>query len=272
MEDWDWEGLQTAPDIEPDTAEKVRQLGLKRRQNFTLHAFLRLVIPEHWARYRDLDLLIAPRENHTDYIVWLTGLSPEPNSIDALTLAVTEEPCLILDVGANSGTYAIPLARAAVPGSAVLAFEPNPVMAARLRQSIDRNGLSDKITVHECAISDQSGEALLYLAGTNFGEASLNAGNGTAENTLSVRKAALLDFIDAAETRPIVLKIDIEGHEDRALMPLLEQADDHLLPRVMMVETRHRNKWRRNLGKRLKQLSYWDLLQTEGNTMYMRIN
>lgn len=67
---------------------------------------------------------------------------------------------VVLDVGAHVGFYAL-LAAQANPAACVLAFEPLPSAAARLRRNVAENGVSN-VEVFECALGDQKGTARLF--------------------------------------------------------------------------------------------------------------
>ena len=115
-----------------------------------------------------------------------------------------------VDAGAHVGHWAI---RASSLYKKVVAFEPEPEANLVLRRNISRNHLNN-ISVFQLALSDHSGQALLY----DYGFSSMHtirpfyspdtkvAGN----RTVPVRR--LDDFI-VHLFRPMVLKIDVEGSE-----------------------------------------------------------
>lgn len=70
------------------------------------------------------------------------------------------EPLQVLDVGSHVGAFATNLATAA-PKLRVECYEPSPDTAQYLRRNVERNGLSERVRVHEAALSDSEGEALL---------------------------------------------------------------------------------------------------------------
>ncbi len=67
-----------------------------------------------------------------------------------------------LDVGANLGYFSLIMADRVGSHGHVHAFEPNPPIAARLRQTLAINGFGQNSTVHQVALSDADcDEALL---------------------------------------------------------------------------------------------------------------
>lgn len=67
---------------------------------------------------------------------------------------------VVLDVGAHVGFYAL-LAAHANPSARVLAFEPLPSAAARLRRNVAENGVTN-VELFECALGDEKGTARLF--------------------------------------------------------------------------------------------------------------
>jgi hypothetical protein len=66
---------------------------------------------------------------------------------------------LILDVGANTGVYAL-AAAALAPDAEVVAFEPVARMADRLAHNISLNGFP--VSIERAAVTDHSGTVTIY--------------------------------------------------------------------------------------------------------------
>lgn len=128
-----------------------------------------------------------------------------------------------LDAGANIGHMTSLLAYAVGPAGRVLAFEPHPVVFARLATNVARWSAAPGAAtydIHQAGISDSDGMATLATDAfeVNQGSASLEPltrrRGGVDAHTVPV---ARLDTV-LAETGGVgVMKIDIEGHELRAL-------------------------------------------------------
>lgn len=136
----------------------------------------------------------------------------------ALARLAAQRPGTVIDVGANIGTFAIPLALAA-PQSRVLCFEAQRYVAYQLCGAVVLNGLA-RIHVHHLGVGEQEGTIEVtmpnYAAEPNVGAMSIDPevnalrGSTTQGERESVRMIAL-DSLDVTDLR--LLKIDVEGME-----------------------------------------------------------
>jgi protein O-GlcNAc transferase len=145
---------------------------------------------------------------------------------------------VVVDAGANHGVYALSSALHVGRAGRVVAFEPQPVVAARLRCSAEANGFSALVVV-EAALSSAPGEATFHLGGsTELG--SLQSGADATGTTIRVRVGMLDEELSALGVRDVsFMKLDVEGEEVRAL-----EGARGLLARdepLVMVELRHGN-------------------------------
>ena len=69
-----------------------------------------------------------------------------------------------VDLGANLGVFTLLGAKLVRPNGRVYAFEPEPANYSLLGKNIQANGYDDTVLAAPYAISDQSGEATLFLA------------------------------------------------------------------------------------------------------------
>jgi FkbM family methyltransferase len=126
---------------------------------------------------------------------------------------------VVFDIGANAGIYS--LAAAAVqPEATIHAFEPTPEIADRLRATAALNALRG-VHVHELAVSAETGSARLIRCrgslGTNEGMNYITTAPADSQ-AASIRTVSLDNFCeDHAIDRIDLLKMDIQGHEPRAL-------------------------------------------------------
>lgn len=127
---------------------------------------------------------------------------------------------LALDVGANIGLMTSALASAVGPAGRVISFEPHPALIQKLQHNVDLwRQLNDwhHVNVYPVALSDGDGSATLNLPASfsgNQGRATLEELDDGERITIQTRK---LDGLISPNDFIGVMKIDVEGHEYRAL-------------------------------------------------------
>lgn len=198
--------------------------------------------------YPGFALRLYPRENHADSKCYARpGLCdlPEEAAIARCAAGSPDDRFIMVDVGANTGTYSVLsaiLARQAGKKPHITCIEANPKTQMRLATNLHFSGLEACAKIVPCAVSDTSGTVMLDVAQWNLGSVKVTeaAGSLTGKKLISVPARTLLDVVRAAELARIdFLKIDIEGHEVPALGPFLETVPKDLLPRMVLAETKH---------------------------------
>jgi FkbM family methyltransferase len=137
------------------------------------------------------------------YAEWLLNGGEEEA---ALLPSLCDRRLVSVDIGANLGGYTWLLRRFS---KSVIAFEPNPDLAARLTRLMR---VAPSVTVHNCALSDSDGTVVLRIP-DDHGRSTLEAANTlhgreTREVPVPARR---LDGIVLG--RVGFIKIDVEGHE-----------------------------------------------------------
>lgn len=120
-----------------------------------------------------------------------------------------------LDVGANQGLYTEVMLR---KGERVVAFEPNPTVAAMLRGNLQ----TDKLFVVQMAVSDREGEIEFYLderpkMGGCASSVYLLKGLEAHTKKNPVSCTTLDIFCGQHSLIPNLIKIDVEGHEPHVI-------------------------------------------------------
>ena len=202
--------------------------------------------------------MLNATNNLAERRMWLNGKRNNPASVGRLTLLVAGKRALVFDIGANVGTYTLPLATEADSGSKVVAFEPNPNLARRLRENIRLNGLDGVATVEEVALGASSHMGVLNLDADNLGKASLHSIRPTASASISVPVEPLKGYLPETmyDYEIFLIKIDVEGYEDEVLIPFLSESRRDELPEAIMLEIIHRDRWRADLFWCLDELGY----------------
>jgi FkbM family methyltransferase len=161
---------------------------------------------------------VSMKNNFTSFAVAVLG-ERDPDVMRFLRRWV-RPGFIALDVGANIGTYAIPLARLVGPTGRVVAFEPNRPTCACLRQNVRQNRLGN-IRVVRAAVGEHPGHSDLVVNAENFGEVHLAPAATTPEAAIT-RARVVVTTLDAecarlALPRVDFIKIDVEGFELAAL-------------------------------------------------------
>jgi FkbM family methyltransferase len=153
-----------------------------------------------------------------------------------------ESGSVFYDIGANVGTYTV---YAGVSGKAskVMAFEPEASNYALLNKNIVVNGLGDKVTAINLAVSDVRAMDYLHLASLDTGAAmhsfgSTPSGHGYDGGTMF--KQGMLSFsVDEFIATfnppfPNYIKIDVDGLEKRILNGAQKTLRDSRMKSVLL--------------------------------------
>lgn len=126
-----------------------------------------------------------------------------------------------IDVGANVGFYTNLLARKLRHGR-VLAIEPTPNAAAKLRANIERNGIAARTLVYEGVASDREGiRSLNTIAGkeeySSLGQLRHPSILNEKFETKEVQSSTIDALVERYQLNPGFIKIDVEGVEHEVL-------------------------------------------------------
>ena len=235
-----------------------------------------------WQRKRVMKTLDGPLDLRLDGIkmrvVLMNNVSERsfvfmPWRFDALErdlmLKLLPKDGVLVDIGANAGIYSCLAAKHLGQSGVVVAIEPNPEMLERLRFNLDAT-LADcadkpRIEIQPIAVSDDSGSMAFYVNRENLGASSLTDDqNG---QRIKVESRPLLAVIDELKLSRIhVLKCDIEGCEDRALVPFFTDAPNHVLPDCVIIEN-NPDQWQQPLLETIKQRGYLESHRTRMNVV-----
>ena len=136
------------------------------------------------------------------------GVEPEL----AMLRELVPTACTAIDAGANRGYYSWALSRV---GATVEAFEPNPVLARFAQAKLGR-----RARLHEVALSDRDGVAILYVPRRASGSSLHiigNLGNVYAHDSVDEIQVRLATLDSYGFENVGFLKIDVEGSEMEVL-------------------------------------------------------
>jgi FkbM family methyltransferase len=163
------------------------------------------------------------------------------NDIHQLALKLLiNEPCgAVLDIGANLGTFCVPLAQK-IPQLKFHAFEPQRIIYYQLCANVIINSLGNVYT-YEAGLSNQEADIELevpdYMVETNIGAFSID--KEVRENeyecqTKGSKEKMILMTLDSVGFENVrLIKIDVEGHELEVLRGGIETIKRNNYPPII---------------------------------------
>jgi FkbM family methyltransferase len=160
----------------------------------------------------EMNILDHPNSNAAYWIE--QELNAGGYALDSLNI---NENDIILDVGANTGIFAIYMNKRF--GCEVISFEPIKSIYENAEMNLRLNGV-DRVKIHNCAItSEDGGEIEISLDEFNSGGSSAFKIN----NSIKCRTETLIKYIEENKNLKM-LKIDCEGGEYEIIPSII----DHL--------------------------------------------
>ena len=215
-----------------------------------------------------MNLRLYPAENYCDRVLFARRTLPEAAEHHAL-VPLLKPGMTFVDIGANVGSYSCFVGTRCGGDVTILAFEPHPRTFQKLLFNLAANQLPTG-DVRNCGVGPQAMELDLWSdGGSNIGHTSMLK-EGTANAAVSVRVPVVrLDeaLANAGVAAIDLLKIDIEGFEDRALAPFFDAADPALYPAHILIEIAHAHLWERDLMVMLQERGYWEIFVTPENRL-----
>lgn len=126
---------------------------------------------------------------------------------------------LFIDVGANIGAYTV-LASAAI-GARSVCFEPNPGTFAWLSKNIHLNHIEQIVEVHNSCVGAAAGIVHLDVSGGDMGtghHVSFSTATPDGEPSFKTIQTPMVTLDEClAGSKPLLIKIDVEGFESTVL-------------------------------------------------------
>lgn len=150
--------------------------------------------------------------------VFWKGIKGWESTTMKLWIELSKQSGIILDIGANTGIYAL-VSQASNPVSKIFAFEPVKRVFDKLSYNIKING--NKIFLFEKAVSSYSGKAIIYdkpIEHIYSVTVNKDISGGINSIPVEINVITLDDFIEENNLNKIdLLKIDVETHEAEVL-------------------------------------------------------
>ena len=212
-------------------------------RNFVYKAFLKFATKKQRdgifdVNVADINVRLCPEASGTDAKFLRRGKYIDFQEWQALAQSCrSAETPVFIDIGANIGMYSLLLAKE-VPGLRVFAIEPHPGIYQQLKYNCSLNPAFN-IHMRDYAVSDTQGKVMMKTGSTEISTSRIDE-----EGDLEVECITLADVVERENLTKInALKIDVEGYEDRVLLPYLRQASDSMLPDAIVVEVITSEHW-----------------------------
>lgn len=175
---------------------------------------------------------LFPLDNSVERALLMRPSKVYPRDLVFLRKAVGRVPILI-DVGANIGAMSLPLAR--MPGVQIIAVDAGPVALSRLRFNVAANQLGN-FRIDGSALSDTNSTISFFANSRDLKLSGIGA-KDVAGETINVQCKTMTALLSEHEiTQPFVLKIDVEFHEDKVLMPFFSSTPQERWPAHVLIE------------------------------------
>jgi FkbM family methyltransferase len=122
-------------------------------------------------------------------------------------------PTRIVDCGAHIGMFTL-LAAARFRDARITVFEPKASNAQLLRENCRLNGLN--AAIFEVAVSDHDG-VVAFTSGSSYDGRITDSPASSQQHSTTVPCIDLIRFLDRCRDESLLLKVDIEGHEELLL-------------------------------------------------------
>ena len=202
-------------------------------------------------------------DNDTERDLCIDGAAKHASEISML-MGYLKPGDSFVDVGANCGWFTLNAARKVGSSGRVVAVEPLPKMIGRLGFNIRANGFQNVVLIN-AALASEPGILTIHVNDKQRGMSGAHPARGS--RAIKVQTMSLPHILDDLPRGCALLKIDVEGYEDRVLLPILRGADPDLWPRKIFMETRHSGRWESDCIKTLCQHGYSVIWQAKGDAL-----
>ncbi len=206
------------------------------------------------------------RFHHRDSATERGALFNRRYNIDELDFLRQHTPVggVFVDVGANAGTFAVVMSSSVGGNGRVIAIEPHPTAYDRLEFNANLTTLNN-ITLVKAAAGDCDGELSMSTGNGNLGASRIS------EDGIKIQSKRLITILTDTGIRNVSsLKIDVEGYEDKVLVPFFIEAPVTLWPRAIAIEHLERKHWRCDCINEILSRGYEEAGKTKSNTFLIR--
>lgn len=154
----------------------------------------------------------------------------EPTVASAIAMLCNDKT-LFIDIGANIGLHSF---TAAMCGADVIAYEAHPLTCKLLRRATNANGWQNKISIREVACSNTDGNFITLVDDPhNMGGSSLEIKGSGDSYSIITAQIDSENILDTTATN-IVIKMDVEGHEEFAIKGMNKTLQDNRVSAIIV--------------------------------------
>lgn len=219
--------------------------------------------------YHNVKFRLYPYNNTIESKIFISSRLRERKELDVIS-GFIKNGGTFLDIGANVGYYSLMAAK--LGATTIIGVEPNPIVLDRFKANINFNGFDKKIKTFQIGIGPKKDTMELGLSHIDMGSSSV-VNKKLNSDKIKIKIIPLSELLAEEGISSVdVLKIDIEGFEDRALFPYFENLDKKFYPKLILMEDSSQTDWERNILEWLLANGYRVLARTRGNVLITTVN
>ena len=157
-----------------------------------------------------------------------------------------------IDIGSNVGLYSLSVGDSykSFKETKIHSIEPHPKLFKRLLYNSSLNP-NIPIKTHNFAIMDKNEEFYLNVDEDNLGQSTVSD-----SGKINVEGKTLENFIHDQNIKKITtLKVDVEGNEEKVILPFLKEENRELFPEIIIIEN-NKLSWDKDLIELLVNFGY----------------
>lgn len=200
-------------------------------------------------------LILIPQNDLDAISYYSSGSFPEPGTL-SIVQKLLKPGGRFIDVGANVGMFSLVASRAVGSTGRVWAIEPTPSTLSALKTTLRLNGVSEFVTVLECAAGNEKGTVQINVGQTSGHNSLLPLQD--SQNSIDVPMVVLDDVI--GNEKVDLIKIDVEGWETEVLKGLRRTIEANLgVTIILEYAPSHLQRAGRDIADWLSDLQAFDL-------------